>query len=277
MSDKARQFAVLATAFVQVIINTLIGSGIYDFGLASTQEISDSLPTYFTPAGYTFLVWNVIFIGVIAYAIYQFLPNQTERSVHRAIGNWVIAANIGNGLWPLVWGSGGVQGTPDFEPIFHVLSGVIIIGILFSLAVIFMRLRELQPQLSTQDEWLVQAPYSAFFAWLNIATVANITSILVALDVQPGEAGAYWSALMIAVATVLAAGLIRYSRGMIGTIAFSSVIVWAFIGVAAGNGDKSSLVAIAAVIAIVVVIAVTIYKFISSSGQGELISAHTSA
>lgn len=275
MNDRARQISVVVTAVVQVAINTLIGTGIVDFGLPSTRAISDSLPTYFTPAGYTFLVWNVIFLGVIAYAIYQLLPGQAERAVHQQIGGWAIAANVGNGLWPIVWGAGGIKGTEGFQPMFHVLSGLIIVGILFSLTMIFIRMRQMQPQFSTRDKWLIQAPYSAFFAWLNIATVANFTGILVALDIQPGEAGAYWSVLMIVVATVLTSGLILYNRGLTGTIAFTAVIVWAFVGVAAGNAEQSSLVGIAAIIAAMIVIAVTFFRFVGGDGRRELMGARS--
>lgn len=275
MNDRARQIIVFVTTVVQVAINTLIGSGIYDFGLPSTEAISDSLPTYFTPAGYTFLVWNIIFVGVLAYSVYQLLPTLAERAVHRRIGWWAAAANVGNGVWPLVWGMGGVKGTDSFQPEFFVLSGVIIVGILFSLTMIFIRLRDMHAQLSNRDEWLAQVPYAGFFAWLNIATIANITSILVALDVDPGEAGAYWSVIMIVVGAALASGLILYNRGLMATVAFAAVIVWAFVGVAAGNADKSNLVGIAAIVAAVVVIAVTIYNFTSGHSQRELISAQS--
>ncbi len=277
MNDKVRQIAVVLTAIIQIAINTLIGTGIVDFGLASTEAISDSLPTYFTPAGYTFLVWNVIFLGVMAYAVYQLMPAQAARPVHRRIGWWVTAANVGNGLWSIVWGAGGVRGTESFRVGFHVLSGFIIVGILVALAVIVVRLRAIQPQLNRRDEWLIQAPYAAFFAWLNVATIANFTAILVALGVQAGEAGAIWSVIMIGVAAALTSLLILYQRGLIGTLAFAAVIVWAFVGVSAGNAAQSSLVGSAAVIAAVIVVAVTLFRFTTGRGQQALIGARSAS
>jgi hypothetical protein len=276
MNDKSRQVAVMVTAVIQVVINTLIGTGIIDFGLSSTSAISDSLPNYFTPAGYTFLVWNVIFLGVLVYSFYQWRGDQAERDVHRRIGWWAVAANIGNGAWPLIWGAGGAKGTDGFQPGLHLISGFIIVGILFCLAMIFARLRDMHTDLGLLDGWFIQAPYSAFFAWINIATIANVTAILVSLGVEAGDAGAYWSVAMLVVATALGSGLILYSRGLVSTVAFTGILVWAFIGVAMGNGEQSGIVGITAVIAAVIVVLVTVFSFTGLYSQRELVSIQSS-
>lgn len=271
MNNRLRQNVVLLTAIAQVAINVVIGSGAIDVGLPLTSDISDSLPSYFTPAGYTFLIWNVIFVGVIAYAIYQFRPGQAERLVHQRIGWWSAAANVGNGLWSIVWGLGGVKGTETFQPIFHLLSGLIMIGILFALTVIFIHLRDLHSTFIPRDEWLIQASHAAFFAWINVAALANMTAILVAYNVQPGAAGALWSILMIVIATGLACGLILYNRGMIATAAFTFIIAWALVGVAVGNAAESGMVGVVAMLGVVVVIAVTIFRF--STGQNQRVTS----
>ena len=84
MQDRLRQVLNVILGLTQLTTNTIWGAGF--FGVATVGAVSDSYSTFFTPAGYTFAVWTPIYIGITAYAIYQALPNQRERDVHRRIG-----------------------------------------------------------------------------------------------------------------------------------------------------------------------------------------------
>ena len=77
MTDRRRQLLVVILSVTQLITN---------FGATNSGEVSDSFFTYLIPAGYTFAVWGPIYLGLIAYAVYQALPGQAERTIHRRIG-----------------------------------------------------------------------------------------------------------------------------------------------------------------------------------------------
>ena len=51
-------------------------------------EISDSIPTLFTPAGYVFAIWTVIYLGLLAFAWFQGRRNQATAEFQERIGGW---------------------------------------------------------------------------------------------------------------------------------------------------------------------------------------------
>ena len=44
-----------------------------------TGEISDRFDIYFVPAGYVFSIWGLIYLGLIAFTVYQALPSQRDN------------------------------------------------------------------------------------------------------------------------------------------------------------------------------------------------------
>jgi hypothetical protein len=279
MNDRLRQLLVLVAVVLQIIIST-VSSATPLFttdGSGTVGEVSDSLRTAITPADYAFAVWGVIFLGAIGYGVYQALPAQRERTVHRRIGGWVLAAVIPNTIWTPVFIQAGIYGTPDFQPIFIGISMVLIILILVSLAVIFVRLREITTELTTADRWLVQLPFSLFFAWVTIATIANATVTLLAFGWTGEGIAPVLSTLLIAVATFITSGLIMYSRPTVATIGFAAVVIWALIAIAIGNNEQSSLVGAAGVIAAIIVALVTTYHFVTDSARRQASSKQITA
>ena len=81
--DILGQILVLFSLISTVIINAL--ANIVPFNGQTTGEISDSFPVYFVPAGYVFSIWSVIYLGLLAYAVYQGLPSQRTDPLLRAL------------------------------------------------------------------------------------------------------------------------------------------------------------------------------------------------
>lgn len=255
--DRVRQVAVAVTILLQTISAGISGSGMLN---TDQSDVSNSFETYFTPAGITFAVWGLIYLGQLVYAVYQALPAQTTRSIHRSIGWWSVSAALANALWPPVFSLTGRYGSPDFQPIYLWLSVIIIVWLLVSLIRIFVVLRQLAPQATQADRWLVQLPFYSYFAWLNVATIANVTTLLIALGWTGEQDGPIWSVVMIGVATLLAVALLLYGRGKPGLAGFAAVIVWALIGIYLGNNAKSVLVGTSAIVAALVVVLMAVYR-----------------
>ncbi|GAB4526008.1 MAG: tryptophan-rich sensory protein [Anaerolineae bacterium] len=259
--DRVRQITVIVATLAQIFLNSFTQAS------RNTADIADSFPNFFVPAGITFAVWGPLFLGTIVYAVYQALPAQTTRPIHRRVGWWAASAVAMNGLWPLAYGNAGLYNTPDFQPALILVSLGIIVWGLISLGVVFVTLRRME--LSTTDEWLVRVPWYGLFAWITVATIANATVALIGLGWETTDNGAFWSALIIAVATVITSGVILYSRGGVGTGAYVAVIVWALIGIFMGNNDQSTLVGAVSLIAAAVVVLVALYRFINRNGEPE--------
>lgn len=255
--DRVRQFVVIVAVVLQTVMAWVSTSGFFE---PDQADVSDSFFTYFTPAGITFAVWGLIYLGQIVYAVYQALPAQTERTIHRSIGWWAVSAAIANTLWSPVFSQTGLYGSPDFQPLYLGLSVIIIVWLLISLIRIFLTLRDLDPQSTDGDRWLVQVPFYGYFAWVNVATIANVTTLLIALGWTGEENGPLWSTVMIAVATLLASWIILIGRAKPGVVAFAAVIVWALVGIYLGNNAKSALVGTSAMVAALVVVIVAVYR-----------------
>ena len=64
-------------AFVLVLaMNTL--SNVLPLNSQTMPEISAKYPSLFTPAGFTFSIWGVIYLGLMIFVIYQALPSQRD-------------------------------------------------------------------------------------------------------------------------------------------------------------------------------------------------------
>ena len=75
--DALRQIAVIIAVIAVIAIN--IAAVVLPLNGLTTQELSDRYDVYFVPAGYVFSIWSVIYLGLLAYAFYQALPEQAAN------------------------------------------------------------------------------------------------------------------------------------------------------------------------------------------------------
>jgi translocator protein len=193
------------------------------------------------------------------YALYQALPGQWDRVLHRRIGGWVALNGALTALWNVTAGQAGTLGTPEFRPVFVVLTVVFLAGMLSSLTRVFVIFRNMDAELTRRDRWLVQVPVTVFFAWLNVAAIANTAAALLALGFTGEPYGPLWGVGRLIVATILASLVVLYSRPTIGTVVYSSVIIWAVIGILINNSSRSMPIVVTCVASSIIVILVTIY------------------
>ena len=178
---------VILTLVVNGLANALPING------KMTGEISDGFNALFTPAGYVFAIWGLIYIALLAFGIYQLLPSQKDNARLNRIGIWFILANLFNTAWIFAW-----------HYMQFVLSMVMMLGLLVSLLAIYLRLGIGKKQIGAKERWLVDAPFGIYLGWISVATIANFSVVF--LDLQWNGFGinpAIWTAIVIAVALVL--------------------------------------------------------------------------
>ena len=90
--DYFRQFAVIFITLLTISVNGLANA--LPINGIQTGKISDKYFTLFTPAGYVFAIWGVIYLGMLAYMVYQALPSQRTNPRLRAIGWWYVLATL---------------------------------------------------------------------------------------------------------------------------------------------------------------------------------------
>ncbi|MEN4012764.1 MAG: hypothetical protein ROW48_12060 [Bellilinea sp.] len=214
----------------------------------TTGEISALYPVLFTPDGYVFAIWGLIYLSLIGFTIYQLLPSQKDNPNLERVGIWFIAANLFNSGWIFAWHY-------DLIP----LSMILMLGLLASLLTIFLRLNIGKTQVSTADRTFIHFPISLYLGWISVATIANASVLLYALNWNGfGIAPELWTSLVIVVGALLGIAMIRFRGG----IAYPLVIIWAFAGILFKPESQPPVSTIAglAALAILAVLAFTLLR-----------------
>ena len=219
----------MATRLIQRIVNPLaLAATIVMNALASllplngrtTGEISDSFSLVFVPAGYVFSIWGLIYLAVVGFAVFQALPTQQSNPRVAATGWWFALSCVANGLWIVFWHYG-----------LYPLTLVAMLTLLASLIAIYIRINPSsagQRAVDAPTRWLVQAPFSLYLGWVSVATIANVSSLLVWLGWDGGGLSPItWAVIMIGVSAVLSLAMSFRHRDAI----FTGVVIWALIGI----------------------------------------------
>ena len=227
--SKRRQLAVVLALIVTIAINGLANA--LPFNDLSTGEISDSFRVYFVPAAYVFSIWGLIYLGLIAYAIYQALPAQRDNPRLRRVGYLFTASCLANAVWLFLW---------HYEQ--FPLTLLVMLALLVLLILIYLRLGIGRAPVSSAEKWLVRVPFSIYLGWITVATIANATSLLYYLKWDGwGISDEAWAIIMLIAGGAIASAVVRTRDD----IAYMLVIIWAFVGIALKHA-ATPVVAIAA-------------------------------
>jgi hypothetical protein len=254
--DLVRQLITVIAVVATIVVNAL--ANIIPFNGQETGAISDRFAIYFVPAGYVFSIWGLIYLGLIAYAVFQALPAQRENPRLRSIGWLFVLSSIANIAWIFLW---HYEAFPITLPVMLVLLG--------SLIAIYLRLGTGRSSVSRAERWLVRVPFSIYLGWITVATVANATQLLFFLGWNGGALGPeVWTVIMLAVATVVA-WLVAVTRR---DVAYLLVLVWAFVGIARKHAG-TPVVSGAAWVATVLVVAAVAWSIMAGLRRSKAAQA----
>ena len=203
---------------IVITINTLANT--LPINGKTTGEISDMYPNLFVPAGLTFAIWGVIYLFLLMYTLYQtgIFTKHSSREIERirGIGGLYFLSCIANAAWILCW---------HYNMI--LASVAVMLVLLITLILIYNKTR-LGKAASNKEKVFLSAPFSLYLGWITVATIANITAFLVsigwnALGIDPE----YWTVAVIVVAVIITLIVQKLHRDVL----FSSVVIWAFIGI----------------------------------------------
>lgn len=213
--DTLRQVIHIVVLLVTLAVNYLANA--IPFNGQTTGEISDRFHVYFVPAGYVFAIWGVIYLGLIAFTIFQALPSQRENPNLRKLWYTLALANLANAIWLFFWHYNLVE-----------LSLVTMFILLILLIAAYLILNIGQARVPLGERLAVHLPVSIYLGWISVATIANFSDLLYANDWDGfGMKPQAWAVVMLAVAVVLATIMSLTRRD----VAFLLVFVWAFVGI----------------------------------------------
>lgn len=216
---------VIATVLT-IIINSLSNTSI--LGANTVGEISDAYPTFFTPAGYVFVIWGIIYALLLVFSIHQVLPKQQDAPFREKIGLYYILCSVANILWIVLWVNNYI-----------LFSTILMFLLLASLIVIYRRLDSIGAQMSLRENLAVFLPFSVYLGWITVASIGNVAVTLVSLNWNGwGLSELSWTILMIGVAIAVTLIMIVRKRD----IGLSLVLIWALLGILVKQSDVQNIV-----------------------------------
>lgn len=214
----ARRDAVLNALVAVAVVGWNSWTGANGLAGNTVGGLSDRYDTLFTPAGYAFSIWGLIFLGLILNAAYQLWLafSGKEPDFFRRLGPWLILTNLANGLWIYLWLTEQTAAS------------------VVTLAAMFVFIQRAMVRLD-MELWdaplrviaLVWWPIVLYAGWITVAVLANLSAFVVKAGWVSGTSEP-WAIGMIALATLVNAGLI-WKRNL---REHALVAVWAFVAIA---------------------------------------------
>jgi len=228
MKSEIRAYINIAVLAAVLLVNYL--SIALPFNELTQAEINFELyPVLFTPAPYVFSIWGLIYLLLIGFIIYQALPQYRDNRFNNAVGILFAVTGLLNIFWLLSWHYLQIG-----------LSFLIMIVLLLTLLVIYLRIKSQEYRGNTLDWLLVKLPFSLYLAWICVAALANLNVLL--YDIGWLGTG-FGSALLTMLMIVAAAAVALFIFAARGDYIFPLVFAWAFVGIAVRHGREAFLLA----------------------------------
>lgn len=242
-SDRLRSTAVAVTAVAQAVVG--LGSQFVVDAGSSTGAISDANRSPVTPAGYAFSIWGLVYLACLALAVYQLLPAQRDRTVHRRTGWWLVAAFAAATVW-----------VPVFATRTLWLAQVVIMVLLLALTVAVRRSVHSGPAADRREQFAFRLPVTLYLGWVTLATVAGFGTTFRSLGMRERGIGVTLVSLLLLVAATAFAVVVvgRFTA----LAAFTFTAGWALVAIVVATSSVG--VRVAAVLALMVIAAVLVIR-----------------
>ncbi|WP_438318111.1 tryptophan-rich sensory protein [Sporosarcina sp. FA9] len=207
---------VMITYLIMVTMNVL--ANVIPINGITTGEVSDKYSNLFAPAGYTFIIWGLIYILLAGYTVYQlgiFQYVNKNYLLLNKIGVYFSISSIANTLWILSW---------HFDKIGY----SVILMVVILLCLIQINRITSNEILSKAEKLFIRLPFSVYFGWITVALIANITTYLVSIGWGGfGISEEAWTILILLVGVIIGTITMLSNRD----VAYGLVFVWAYIGI----------------------------------------------
>lgn len=206
-------------AFLLVVLVNYLSNAL-PFNGQTTGEISNRLNVLFTPAGYVFSIWGLIYLLLGVWVIRQVPKGRRNLPIYQNTSSLFVLSCLLNSAWVVLW---------HYE--FFVTTVAVMLSLLLILIALYKKVQVSDPGLFDR------LPFSIYLGWISVATIANISYVLVYLEWDGfGLSNVTWTIIMLVVATLLAIWFNLAKRDRV----YPLVFVWAFIGIGVKNIEAYS-------------------------------------
>jgi len=220
MTGSRYGFALLNTGGLAVMLALNGLANALPINGMTTGAVSDKYDNLFVPAGLTFSIWGLIYLFLTVYDVQQWLEARRvsgPAATAERVGIWFFVSCLANAGWILAW---------HYEQL--ELSLALMLVLLASLLFIYLRLGIGTTAVPRSERYLVHLPFSVYLGWITVATIANVSALLVSINWAAfGLSEQFWAVAVIAVAIIIALAM-AFRRG---DIYFCLVADWALAGI----------------------------------------------
>ncbi|WP_439557908.1 tryptophan-rich sensory protein [Dyadobacter sp.] len=242
------QISNIVALLVTILVNYLSNTGVFNGN--TMASVSGEYQNLFTPAGYAFSIWGIIYISLAGFIVYQsrglFNNKQPDPDVAN-IGWLFVLTCVANCLWIVAW-------LYDYTGV----SVLIMCALLFFLIQIILNTRMEMELVSFKKVALLWWPFALYTGWILLALVANAAAFLTKIEWNRfGLSEVTWTLIMITIA-----GLVYLYLTWTRNLRESAIVgIWGLIAVAVANWDNEQTIAYYA-------IAMSVVLFISNGIHG---------
>jgi hypothetical protein len=173
------------------------------------------------PAGYAFAIWSVIYLWLIAHAVFGLWKRRNSTEWDRVRLPLTIAVAVG-AVWLSIAGQSAVWGTVTI----WIMAGAAILAFLRADPVV--------------DRWMLSGPTAIFAGWLSAASAVS-TGVLVAGYGWLSDTGAAAAMLALVLGLAVTVQMRRPAMPVYGL-----TVIWALAGVIVANAGGNLTVAVMA-------------------------------
>lgn len=197
------------TFIAMLVVNYLANS--LPIGGNTTGDISGKYNTLFTPSGFTFSIWGLIYIFLGIFVVLLFMnPVETLTENKNTILILFSVVNVFNILWLLSWHNDKI-----------LLSTIVMVFLLVALLVIIT--------LIPRTNILSFATFSIYAGWISVALIANIAIFIVKQDYSFFMNREYlWFYIILGISFLIGLFMVIKEKNYY----YGAVFLWAYIGIA---------------------------------------------
>ena len=246
-AQQTRRLTVLAAAVFAVVVPIVQRLG--NFGFSQAEFAADGNQTL-QVAGYAFSIWGLIYLGLLAYAGRQALPQTGESVLINRMGWPSAVAMFGIGMWI-------IAAALNLKAASVVIIFASLLALLIPLLAHAKTIRT--TGVMDRDRWFLIWPLAALAGWLTIAAPLNLITTATAFDALPAFLSPTGWAIAAIVVVVLVGAAVTTS---LQTLAYALPIAWGLVGAFVAEQARNPLLGFIALgAAFVLVVAAVIITF----------------
>lgn len=194
------------TFVLMVAANIMATLGI--FNNTTTAQVSNAYPNLFAPAAGTFAIWGVIYALLGILTIYQFFAAKNPQLLDK-VRTLFAVSSLANTLWIISW-------------------SYYLIGLALVLMIVLLITLGSMDNTLKNEGFFIRLPFSIYFGWITIATIANVTTFLVSIGFDGFLfSESTWTIIVLSLGTIIASVTGIKMRDF----PYMLAVIWGYVGI----------------------------------------------